>query len=180
LRGATAPAGREGRDPHGRARPVRLVRELRAALPRLGRHPGGVEPARRDGADVPRRLRHREVRTGCEAVAISPKKKTVDLRDVKTGEGDDRVSTTSCAVARRGPDPPAAARDRPARHLLGADRPRRPTIRQWLPPGRGDEDRNGLVHRAPDGDESRSARWWSAAASSAWRWSRISPTSARR
>ena len=26
-----------------------------------------------------------QVRTDCEAVAISPKKKTVDLRDVKTG-----------------------------------------------------------------------------------------------
>ena len=36
-----------------------------------------------------------EVRTNCEAIAISPDKKTVDLRERRDRRGDDRVATTS-------------------------------------------------------------------------------------
>ena len=56
-----------------------------------------------------------DVRTNCEAVAIDPKKKTVDLRDVKTGavtkEPYDKLVLSPGAPV----GPSAAARHRPAR-----------------------------------------------------------------
>ena len=64
-------------------------------------------------------------------------------------QGHDRVLRQAGAVAWRGPDPPAAARHRPSRDLLGADRPGRPDHPRVAAPRRGDEDRDGLVHRAP-------------------------------
>jgi NADPH-dependent 2,4-dienoyl-CoA reductase/sulfur reductase-like enzyme len=43
-----------------------------------------------------------EVRSGCEAVSISPKKKTVDLRNVTTGEVTTSPTTSwCCRPARR-------------------------------------------------------------------------------
>jgi NADPH-dependent 2,4-dienoyl-CoA reductase/sulfur reductase-like enzyme/rhodanese-related sulfurtransferase len=57
---------------------------LRAALPRLGSDPEGVEPAGRQRAGVPPQF-NIDVRINCEAVAINPKRKTVDLRDVASG-----------------------------------------------------------------------------------------------
>ena len=58
-------------------------------------------------------------------IAISPAEKTVQLRDVASGEVTHRVLRQARAVAGRGVDPPAAARHRPARHLPGAHRARR-------------------------------------------------------
>ena len=62
-----------------------------------------------------------DCRTGCEAIGISPEDKTVQLRDVATGE----VTTESYDKLVLSPgarfDPPAAARHRPARDLPGAD-----------------------------------------------------------
>jgi len=85
VRGTASPVGRERRDPHGGARAVRLVRELRAALPRLGRDPEGVEPPRRKRAVLQSEPGDR-CATNCEAVSIDRKKKTVGLKNVKTGE----------------------------------------------------------------------------------------------
>ena len=118
----------------------------------VGCHPGGVEPAGGDRADVPRRLRV-DVRTGCEAVAIAPKKKTVDLRDVTTGEVttesyDKLVLSPGAAPIR----PPLPGIDLPG-HLLREDRPGRPAHPRVAAPRRGDEDRDGLVHGHPDRDE---------------------------
>ncbi len=100
---------------------VRLVRELRAALPRLGRDSERVEPARRERAGLPR-LHAIDARTNCEAIAISPKQKTVDLRNVATGEvtteAYDKLVLSPGAVSVR----PPLARHRSARDLPGADR----------------------------------------------------------
>ena len=83
-----------------------------------------------------------EVRTNCEAIAIAPKKKTVDLRDVATGkvttESYDKLVLSPGAPSVR----PAAARHRPAGDLPGADRARRA--------GDPRVDRTG--HDVPGGD----------------------------
>ena len=63
-----------------------------------------------------------DCRTRCEAVAISPKKKTVELKNHATGEVTTETLRQARALARGGADPPAAARHRPAGDLLGADR----------------------------------------------------------
>ena len=112
-----------------------------------GRDPGGVEPAGGDRADVPRRVRRRradELR-GDRHLAEEEDRGPAQRRDRR---GDDRVLRQARAVARRGPDPPAAARHRPSRDLLGADRPGRPDHPRVAAPRRGGEDRDGLVHRA--------------------------------
>ena len=75
----------KGRDHHGRTRPVRFLRKLRASLSRRRRDPEGIEPAGRQRAVLPRDFAI-DARTNCEAVSISPKNKTVDLRNVTTGE----------------------------------------------------------------------------------------------
>jgi NADPH-dependent 2,4-dienoyl-CoA reductase/sulfur reductase-like enzyme/rhodanese-related sulfurtransferase len=83
-----------------------------------------------------------DVRPGCEAVAISPKKKTVDLRDVKTG----KVTTESYDKLVLSP---GAAPIRPA--LPGIDLPGifsvrtvpdARAIRQWI--HRGEEIKTGI------------------------------------
>jgi len=87
-----------------------------------------------------------EVRTRCEAIAISPKAKTVDLRDVATGavttERYDKLVLSPGA----GADPAAAARHRPAGDLLGAHRARRADHPPVAAPRRGSPIRHGLVH----------------------------------
>ena len=84
MRGAPAQAGREGRDPDGGARPVRLAN---CGLPY---HVSGVIPEESSllvaTEQMFRAVFNVEVRTGCEAVSISPKEKTVNLRDVATGK----------------------------------------------------------------------------------------------
>ena len=88
-----------------------------------------------------------EVRTSCEAVAIDPKKKTVDLRDVKTGkvttESYDKLVLSPGAAPIR---PPLPGIDLPGIFSVRTV-PDARTIREWLHRGEGDEDRDGLVHR---------------------------------
>ena len=89
-----------------------------------------------------------DVRTGCEAIAISPKKKTVDLRDVKTGEVttesyDKLVLSPGAAPIR----PPLPGIDLPGIFSVRTV-PDARTIREWLHRGEETEDRDGLVHRA--------------------------------
>ena len=62
-----------------------------------------------------------EARTRCEAIAISPKAKTVDLRNLATGDVTTESVRQAGALAGRGPDPAAAAGHRPPGDLLGAD-----------------------------------------------------------
>ena len=117
-----------------------------------------------------------DCRTGCEAIGISPEDKTVQLRDVATGE----VTTESYDKLVLSPgarvDPPAAARHRPAGHLPGADRARRegdPRVdraRDQLP------RRDGASTRASRRCGRRCGPWSSAAGSSASRWRRTSPS----
>ncbi len=83
-----------------------------------------------------------EVRTGCEAVSISPKKKTVDLRNVATGEVttesyDKLVLSPGAAPIR----PPLPGIDLPGIFSVRTV-PDARTIRQWLE--RGTETRTGL------------------------------------
>ncbi|MGE3779159.1 MAG: FAD-dependent oxidoreductase [Pirellulaceae bacterium] len=82
------------------------------------------------------------VRTGCEAIAISPKKKTVDLRNVGTGE----VSTESYDKLVLSPGaapirPPLPGIDLPGIFSVRTV-PDARTIREWLQ--RGSETRTGL------------------------------------
>ena len=63
-----------------------------------------------------------EVRINCEAISISPKNKTVDLRNVNDRRGHDRVLRQAGAVARRGFGPSAPARNRSAGDISCADR----------------------------------------------------------
>ena len=63
-----------------------------------------------------------DVRTNCEAISISPKNKTVDLRNVTDRRGHDRVLRQAGALARCGFGPSAPARNRSAGNLPCADR----------------------------------------------------------
>ena len=118
-----------------------------------------------------------DVRTGCEAVTISPENRTVELRDVATGEVStesyDRLVLSPGAPSIR----PAPARHRPARNLRGADRARHaghprvdrtrvtvpvghaPVLR--LPDGEAQDPCGGhrrRLHRPGDGGEPRAPR----------------------
>ena len=108
VRGAAAQARRKSRDRHGGARSVRVVRELRAALPHLRRDREGIEPARGERAVLPHQLSI-DARTNCEAISISAKKKTIDLRNVATGETTtesyDKLVLSPGAVSVRPPLP---------------------------------------------------------------------------
>ena len=63
-----------------------------------------------------------DCRTRCEVTNISPQAKTVEVKNHVTGEGDHRRIRQARALARGGPDPSAAARDRLPGDLFGADR----------------------------------------------------------
>ena len=52
-----------------------------------------------------------DVRTNCEVVGISAKKKTVELKNHVTGRGNHREIRQACALARGGSDPSALARN---------------------------------------------------------------------
>ncbi len=134
MRGAPAPAGRERRDPHGGARAVRLLRELRAALLHRRRDRAGVEPAGRDADTVPRHVQRGRAHR-CEAVGITPGKKTVELRERRDRRGDHRaydklVLSPGAAPVR----PPLPGIDLPG-HLPRADRAGRAAIREWIESG---------------------------------------------
>ena len=83
-----------------------------------------------------------EVRTSCEAVAIDPKKKTVDLRDVKTGkvttESYDKLVLSPGAAPIR---PPLPGIDLPGIFSVRTV-PDARTIREWL--HRGEETKTGM------------------------------------
>jgi NADPH-dependent 2,4-dienoyl-CoA reductase/sulfur reductase-like enzyme/rhodanese-related sulfurtransferase len=83
-----------------------------------------------------------EVRTGCEAVSISPKKKTVDLRDVATGkvttESYDKLVLSPGAAPIR---PPLPGIDLPGIFSVRTV-PDARTIREWL--HRGEETKTGM------------------------------------
>ena len=179
MRGAPAQAGREGRDPHGGARAVRLVRELRAALPRRRRDPEGSRACWwRTRTDVPRPVRRSTCRTGCEAIKISPDKKTVDLRNVATGE----VTTESYDKLVLSPGAPSIRPPLPGIDLPGIFQvrtvPDARAIREWIERGsavprpgwtgtrasrsvQAQDARGGgrrRVHRPRDGGEPRPSR----------------------
>ena len=83
-----------------------------------------------------------DVRTNCEAVSISPKKKTVDLRDVETGEVttesyDKLVLSPGAAPIR----PPLPGIDLPGIFSVRTV-PDARTIREWL--HRGEESKTGM------------------------------------
>jgi NADPH-dependent 2,4-dienoyl-CoA reductase/sulfur reductase-like enzyme len=83
-----------------------------------------------------------EVRTGCEAVSISPKQKTVELRDVKTGkvttESYDKLVLSPGAAPIR---PPLPGIDLPGIFSVRTV-PDARTIREWL--HRGEETKTGM------------------------------------
>jgi NADPH-dependent 2,4-dienoyl-CoA reductase/sulfur reductase-like enzyme/rhodanese-related sulfurtransferase len=83
-----------------------------------------------------------EVRSACEAIAISPKKKTVDLRDVKTGkvttESYDKLVLSPGAAPIR---PPLPGIDLPGIFSVRTV-PDARTIRQWI--HRGEEIKAGI------------------------------------
>ena len=76
-----------------------------------------------------------DVRTGCEAISISPKDKTVDLRDVKTGE----VTTESYDKLVLSPGAPSVHPPLPGIDLPGIFHvrtvPDARTIREWVERG---------------------------------------------
>ncbi len=76
-----------------------------------------------------------DARTNCEAIAISPKKKTVDLRDVKTGE----VTTESYDKLVLSPGAPSVRPPLPGIDLPGIFQvrtvPDARTIREWIAGG---------------------------------------------
>ena len=120
VRRAPAPARRERGDPHGGARALRLVRELRPA----------VLHRRRDRAR--KRASWSRRRTPSATCSPStphglrggrPRRRGEDRPAQGPGDrrGDHRDATTSSCSRRGGAHPPAAARDRPARDLRGAD-----------------------------------------------------------
>ena len=140
----------EGRNPHGRTRTVRFLRELRAALPRRRRDCEGIEPPGRERTAVPRALRDRcadELR-GDRHFAEEEDRRSAQRQDRR---GHDRVLRQAGAVARRAFGPSAAARHRSAGDLPRENRARRaddPRV-----------DRTG--HDVPDRDVSttRAFRW---------------------
>ena len=76
-----------------------------------------------------------DVRTAARRSPSRPKKKTVDLRNVATGEVDDRVVRQAGAVARRALGPSAAARHRPAGIFQVRTVPDARAIREWIERG---------------------------------------------
>ena len=111
-----------------------------------------------------------DVRTRCEVVGISSVQKTVELKNHVTGEVtteqyDKLVLSPGAAPIR----PPLPGIDLPGIFSVRTV-PDARNIRAWLDRGTADRSGNELVYGNADGDACRSGRWWSAAASSAWRW----------
>ncbi len=149
LRGKASQTGRDRGDPHGRARPLRVLRQLRPAVPYRRRDRARSEPARRQRAHLSRAVQHRhahELRGGVD------RRQGQDDRPAQCPDrrGHDRTLRQACAFARRQDGAPALAGDRPARHLRGPDRAGRPRD-----PGVGGEGhrlsrRHEFLFRDPD------------------------------
>ena len=121
-----------------------------------------------------------DARTRCEAIAIDAEEEDRRPAQCRDRRGDDRILRQAGAVARRGPDPAAASRHRPAGDLLRADRPGRPDHPRVAASRRGSARPGWTRTRDSRPSRSPSARSWSAAGSSASRWWRTSPTSGSR
>jgi NADPH-dependent 2,4-dienoyl-CoA reductase/sulfur reductase-like enzyme/rhodanese-related sulfurtransferase len=102
-------------------------------------HVGGVIPNEANllvaNEQVFRGVYNIEARTNCEAISISPKNKTVDLRDVKTGE----VTTESFDKLVLAPGAPSVRPPLPGIDLPGIFQvrtvPDAKTIREWVEGG---------------------------------------------
>ena len=93
-----------------------------------------------------------DCRTNCEAIAIDPKKKTVDLRDMKTGkvttESYDKLVLSPGAASVH---PPLPGIDLPGIfHVRTVPDAR--TIREWIETRHGLPHRDELLLRHPDGE----------------------------
>jgi NADPH-dependent 2,4-dienoyl-CoA reductase/sulfur reductase-like enzyme len=117
-----------------------------------------------------------DVRTNCEAISISPKNKTVDLRNVTTGE----ITTESYDKLVLSPGAPSVHPDLPGIDLPGIFHvrtvPDARTIREWVEGG------TTYLAGITSTRESRwlnpcGVRWWWAAVSSVSRWRRTSSIS---
>ena len=110
-----------------------------------------------------------DVRTNCEAIAISPKKKTVDLRNVKTGE----VTTESYDKLVLSPGAASVHPPLPGIDLPGIFHvrtvPDARTIREWIENAARRSWRGCSTTRGFRWSSRYGARWSSAAGSSAWR-----------
>ncbi len=110
-----------------------------------------------------------DVRTNCEAVAISPKKKTVELRNVKTGE----VTTEPYDKLVLSPGAPSVHPPLPGIDLPGIFHvrtvPDARAIREWIEGGTSFLSRHVPLLGHPDGEARAPVRWWWAAGSSASR-----------
>ncbi len=123
--GATAEARRDGRDRHGGTGPIRLVRQLRASVPRGWRDSEGVESSRGERGAVPQALRNRradELRGDLHLAEEEDRRAA--QRHIR--RGDDRILRQVGALARGAFGPSTLARDRPSRNLSGENRAGRP------------------------------------------------------
>ena len=153
-------------------RAVCFVRELRAALPCRGRDRKRIEPSGGVGTDVSRHVRDRCAHELRGDLHLDPKKKTVDLRNVKTGE----VTTESYDKLVLSPGAASVHPPLPGIDLPGIFHvrtvPDARTIREWIerrhdvsggdvqllghPDGQARAARGGggrRVHRSRDGGE---------------------------
>ena len=120
-----------------------------------------------------------DCRTGCEAIAISPDDKTVQLRDVASGE----VTTESYDKLVLSPGAPSIRPPLPGIDLPGSSRcgpcPTRGRSASGSSEGRASSPGSASIRdsRSPG---PRCVQLWSAADSSASRWQRTSPVAASR
>ena len=149
MRRAPAPPGRERRDPHGGARPVRLVRELRPAVLHRRRDRAAVEPPGRDRGHLSRHVRRRRPH-GLRGRGDRREREDGAAQGPEDRRGDHRALRQARALARGGSHPPAPAGHRPSRDLRGEDGPGRradPRVDRRAPRQVG---RHGLLHGVPD------------------------------
>ena len=171
MRRASAPAGRDGRDPDGGARSLHVLRQLRVALPRRGRDSGRGKAPRGQRRDLPQHVRNRrpDELGGRGHLARQEDRGSEESRDRRGGH---RTLRQVGIVTRGRLDPSPSPRHRPAGDLPvahGAGRqtdPRMARTRQRVPcrrqclfrlPGEASEGPGrrgrGWVHRPGDGGE---------------------------
>ena len=149
---AAQAARRDRRDRRARARPLRLVRQLRPAVPHRRRHRGPRQLLLQTPESLRRELRARRPdRAG--GVRID--------RDAKDGGGRDGDRPRVPGVLRRARARPGAAPFRPP--MPGVDHPARRRAAQHPRHGSRSSTCSTRTRQSP---------WSSAAATSAWRWSR--------
>ena len=117
-----------------------------------------------------------DCRTRCEVVGISPKDKTVELKNHATGEVttekyDKLVLSPGAAPIR----PPLPGIDLPGIFSVRTV-PDAREIREWIERGASDLTEEHTSYGIPAAGQGRSAPWWSAADISASRWRKTWPT----